>query len=50
MADCTPFLSTVTVSGMSLMSFSTLSPVLRRDFSSSHFPSVTSVKIIAADS
>ena len=42
--------STVTVSGASERSFSTSLPVRRLLLSSSHFPSVTSVTIIAADS
>ena len=45
-----PFLSTSTCEGISLISFSTSSPVFFLEFSSNHFPSVTSVKIIAADS
>ena len=47
---CSPSISTVTVSGASFKSFSTSLPVFFLDFSSSHLPTVTRVRIIAADS
>ena len=47
---CVPSRSTFTASGASFRSFSTSSPVLLLERASSHFPSVTSVSTIAADS
>lgn len=50
MTVCSPFRSTVTVSGASFKSFSTSSPVFFLERASNHLPSVTRVRIIAADS
>ena len=50
MTKSSPARSTVTVSGASRSSFSTSSPVFFLERASSHLPSVTKVRIIAADS